>query len=95
MSTIYHVYKDGKLTKGQVPPIWAIFFGAVALVVGLATYGYHTMRAMGVKLAKLTPTRGFAAELATALTVTVASQYVALTFTYIDVSERILSKHRN
>ncbi|XP_024360721.1 uncharacterized protein [Physcomitrium patens] len=75
MSTIYHVWKDGKLTKGQVPPLWIIFFGAVALVVGLATYGYHTMRAMGVKLAKLTPTRGFAAELATALTVTVASQY--------------------
>ncbi|KAG0557498.1 hypothetical protein M758_11G131600 [Ceratodon purpureus] len=75
MSTILHVYREGKLSKGQVPSLWVIFFGAVALVVGLATYGYHTMRAMGVKLAKLTPTRGFAAELATALTVTVASQY--------------------
>ena len=74
MSTILHVYREGKLSKGQVPSLWVIFFGAVALVVGLATYGYHTMRAMGVKLAKLTPTRGFAAELATALTVTVASQ---------------------
>lgn len=32
-------------------------------------------RAMGVRLAKISPTRGFAAELATALIITVAAQY--------------------
>ena len=43
-------------------------------MVGLATYGYNVTRAMGVKLAKLSPTRGFAAELATAGVITVAAQ---------------------
>ena len=42
----------------------------------MVTHG-HTcivLRAMGVKMSKLSPTRGFAAELATALTITVAAQ---------------------
>jgi hypothetical protein len=40
---------------------------------------FHTRsqvtRAMGVKLSKLSPTRGFCAELATALVIMIASQY--------------------
>ena len=37
--------------------------------------GYQVTRAMGVRLAKISPTRGFAAELATALIITIAAQY--------------------
>jgi sodium-dependent phosphate transporter len=55
--------------------VWVILIGACGLVVGLATYGYNVTRAMGVQLAKLTPTRGFAAELATALVIMIAAQY--------------------
>lgn len=44
-------------------------------VIGLATYGYKVTRAMGVRLAKISPTRGFSAELATALIITIAAQY--------------------
>ncbi|BFI29884.1 solute carrier family 20 (sodium-dependent phosphate transporter) [Marchantia polymorpha subsp. ruderalis] len=75
MSIILQVYEDGVLTKNIQPKIWVVVFGGLALISGLATYGYHTMRTMGVKLTKVTPTRGFCAELATAMVVMVASQY--------------------
>ena len=42
---------------------------------GLATYGYNVTRAMGVRLAKLSPTRGFCAELSTALVIMICAQY--------------------
>lgn len=36
--------------------------------------GYNVTRTMGVTMAKLSPSRGFAAELATSLVILVASQ---------------------
>ena len=74
LATIWDVYTQGKLNKTVQPQIWIILIGALGLVIGLATYGYNVTRAMGVKLAKLTPTRGFAAELATAFVIMLASQ---------------------
>ena len=50
--------------------------GAFSLVVGLATYGYNVTQAMGTMMAKLSPSRGFCAELSTALVILVASQLV-------------------
>jgi sodium-dependent phosphate transporter len=56
-------------------PIWIIVISASGLVVGLATYGYRVTEAVGTRLSKITATRGFAAELATALIIMIASQY--------------------
>ncbi|KAL2632054.1 hypothetical protein R1flu_016740 [Riccia fluitans] len=75
LATIWDVYQRGQLSKVVKPPVWIILIGAIGLVIGLATYGYNVTRAMGVKLAKLTPTRGFAAELATAFVIMIAAQY--------------------
>lgn len=75
LAAIWDVYNKGVLAKNVSPPVWIILIGACGLVVGLATYGYNVTRAMGVQLAKLTPTRGFAAELATALVIMIAAQY--------------------
>ena len=58
--------------KSPVPP-WVLLVGAVGIVVGLATFGYRVMATIGRKLTELTPSRGFAAEFATAATVVVAS----------------------
>lgn len=41
---------------------------------GCAHTGYNVTRTMGVTMAKLSPSRGFAAELATSLVILVASQ---------------------
>jgi sodium-dependent phosphate transporter len=75
LTTIWDIYQYGYVSKNIKPPVWVLLIGAFGLVFGLATYGYNVTRAMGVKLAKITPTRGFAAELATAAIIMIASQY--------------------
>lgn len=59
---------------GKSPvPAWALLLGAVGIVVGLATYGYKVIATVGREITELTPSRGFAAELAAASTVVGAS----------------------
>ena len=54
-------------------PIWVLMLGGVGIVVGLATYGRHVIATVGEKITQLTPSRGFAAELAAATTIVLAS----------------------
>ncbi|MFT0212300.1 anion permease [Pseudomonas sp. F1_0610] len=56
-------------------PTWVLFLGASGIVVGLATYGYKVIATIGGQITELTPSRGFAAELATASTVVGASAF--------------------
>jgi hypothetical protein len=55
--------------------VWIVFISAISMVIGLATYGYNVTRAVGTKMSKLSASRGFAAELATATVILIASQY--------------------
>lgn len=55
-------------------PLWILFLGAAGIVIGLATLGYRVMKTIGEKIVNLTPSKGFAAQLAAALTVVLASQ---------------------
>ena len=67
LGTIWTIVETGMLTKNVEADVWCVVIGALALVIGLATYGYNVTRAVGVKMSKLSPSRGFSAELATAL----------------------------
>ena len=58
----------------QDTPIWILLLGAVGIVIGLATLGYRVMQTIGEKIVRLTPSKGFSAQLAAALTVIIASQ---------------------
>ncbi len=75
LGAIWQVVNTGTLGKKVSVPLWVVLLSAGGLVVGLATYGYNVTRAVGTRMAKLTPSRGFAAELATSLVILVASQY--------------------
>ncbi|KAG2452635.1 hypothetical protein HYH02_002869 [Chlamydomonas schloesseri] len=75
LATVYAVYHSGTLPHKVAAPVWCVLVSAFGLVTGLATFGYQVTRAMGTRMAKLTPSRGFCAELATALVILVASQY--------------------
>jgi PiT family inorganic phosphate transporter len=59
--------------KAAVEP-WMLMVGGLGIVVGLATWGYRVMETVGRKITELTPSRGFAAELAAALTIVLASR---------------------
>ena len=47
--------------------------GAIGIVLGLAIMGHKVMATVGTGITQLTPSRGFAAQLATASTVVIAS----------------------
>lgn len=52
---------------------WILPLGAVGIVIGLATLGARVIRTIGENITHLTPSRGFAAEIAAASTVVIAS----------------------
>ncbi len=52
---------------------WILLLGGIGIVIGLATYGVRVIRTVGQKITHLTPSRGFAAELAASTTIVVAS----------------------
>jgi PiT family inorganic phosphate transporter len=54
-------------------PVWILLMGGVGIVVGLSMYGYKVMATVGGDITELTPSRGFAATLAAATTVVLAS----------------------
>ena len=60
-------------SKSPVEP-WMLAIGGIGIAVGLATWGYKVMETVGKKITELTPSRGFAAELAAATTIVIASR---------------------
>ncbi|HCF74264.1 MAG: phosphate permease [Proteobacteria bacterium] len=60
---------------GKAPvAAWMLAIGGLGIVVGLATWGYRVMETVGKRITELTPSRGFAAQLAAATTIVVASR---------------------
>jgi len=59
--------------KTAVPP-WLLAFGGAGIVIGLGTYGYKVIEAVGKKITEITPTRGLSAEIGTATTVLICSK---------------------
>ncbi|GIL62137.1 hypothetical protein Vafri_16409 [Volvox africanus] len=74
-SGIWLVYRKWSVSSSGDTPYWVLALGGGGIVVGLATYGYNIMATLGVGLAKMTPSRGYCAELATSFTVSLASVY--------------------
>lgn len=73
---IWAVYNTWQVPgSNAASPKWILALGGAGLVVGLMTYGYNIIMELGVTLLKLTPSRGFSAELGTGLTVSLASFY--------------------
>ena len=59
--------------KASVSP-WMLAIGGIGIVFGLATWGYRVMETVGKRITELTPSRGFAAQLAAATTIVFASR---------------------
>ena len=74
LAAIYSVVESGGLigTKSALP-IWILLVGGAGIVIGLITYGHKVIATIGTGITQLTPSRGFAATLAAAATVVIAS----------------------
>jgi len=73
LAGVVHFATGGPIGAKTPVPAWLLALGGVGIVVGLGTYGYKVMMAIGKKITEITPTRGFAAEFGTATTVLVCS----------------------
>eukprot|EP00903_Cladosiphon_okamuranus_P013854 g12891.t1 len=76
-SGIYLVYTTGVVEKdGDLgnDAFWILALGGLGIVAGLAIYGYKIIAAIGVKIAKITPSRGFAIELGSAIMIIIGTR---------------------
>jgi PiT family inorganic phosphate transporter len=67
------IESGGQVGATSATPSWILLLGGVGIVAGLALYGYRVIQTIGTHITELTPSSGFAAELAAASTVVVAS----------------------
>ncbi|MBV1909575.1 MAG: inorganic phosphate transporter [Kangiellaceae bacterium] len=67
------VENGGTIGAKSSLPVWILLLGGGGIVVGLALFGAPVMKTIGKRITELTPSRGFAAELAAATTVVIAS----------------------
>jgi PiT family inorganic phosphate transporter len=73
LAAVVSVAQTGAIAAKSTLPIWVLALGGGGIVIGLATYGRHVIATVGKKITQLTPSRGFAAELAAATTIVIAS----------------------
>jgi len=75
LAAIYSIVQSGgEVMQKSALPVWILILGGSGIVIGLATMGHKVMRTIGTRITELVPTRGYAAELAAAATVVLASR---------------------
>ena len=73
LSAAYQAIESGAITAKSTTPLWALGLGGVGIVIGLWTWGWKVIKTVGEKITELTPSRGFCAEFAAAITILLAS----------------------
>jgi len=67
------ISNNGEIAKKAAIAWWILPLGGLGIVAGLALFGHKVIATIGNGITHLTPSRGFAAELAAACTVVIAS----------------------
>lgn len=76
LATILYINKTGNVPQsGLEIPLWVLVLGGIGIVTGLAIWGKQVILTIGEGIIKLEPSSGFAAELATAATILIASRF--------------------
>ncbi len=73
VAAVIGIAQTGAVAARSALPLWVLVLGGGGIVIGLATYGRHVIATVGRRITQLTPSRGFAAELAAATTIVIAS----------------------
>jgi len=73
VAAVISVVSTGAVGQNAPIPPWVLLLGGVGIVIGLATFGRRVIATVGSRITHLTPSRGFAAELAAASTIVFAS----------------------
>ena len=73
LAAVVGIIDTGQIIHQSHIPPWILLLGAMGIVAGLTMYGHKVIATIGNQITELTPSRGFAANLATATTVMLAS----------------------
>lgn len=78
-AVIYVLYENNyNITSGKTDmgdnAYWILAMGGIGIAIGLLVYGYKIIYTMGEKLCKITPSRGTANELSSALVIIIGSR---------------------
>lgn len=73
-AAIVAIYNSGSVTQKTAVEGWILGLGGIAIVLGLAMWGYRVIQTLGRKITKITPSRGFAIEFGSATTVVICSK---------------------
>ncbi|MDG2176113.1 MAG: inorganic phosphate transporter [Gammaproteobacteria bacterium] len=74
LAAVNSVIASGGVITSQAPiPVWILALGGGGIALGLIMYGHKVIATIGKGITHLTPSRGFAAELAAGTTVVIAS----------------------
>lgn len=74
LAAVVNISQSGVVNPESPVPSWLLLVGGIGIVIGLATMGYRVMATIGTKITELTPTRGYSAEFAAAITIVLASR---------------------
>ncbi|RXN18392.1 sodium-dependent phosphate transporter 1-A-like protein [Labeo rohita] len=70
---LWLIYESASVAPTAPTPIWLLLYGGVGICTGLWIWGRRVIQTMGKDLTPITPSSGFSIELASAVTVVVAS----------------------
>ncbi|QLB21366.1 phosphate permease [Vespertiliibacter pulmonis] len=74
LAAVVSIIDNGGVIDGQtIMAPWILPLGAIGIAIGLAVMGHKVMGTIGTGITDLTPSRGFAAQFACAITVVIAS----------------------
>ncbi|MGH8497023.1 MAG: inorganic phosphate transporter [Gammaproteobacteria bacterium] len=73
VAAVVNIATTGMVGQASAVSLWILLLGGAGIVIGLATYGTRVIATVGKRITHLTPSRGFAAELAAAITIVIAS----------------------
>jgi sodium-dependent phosphate transporter len=76
-AAIYTIYETGTVSEDSElgsDGYWILAIGGAGIMLGLAVYGYKIIRAIGVKLCTITPSRGVSIELSSSTIIIIGSR---------------------
>lgn len=92
-ATILSIYNSQALVEKndlKSDAYWVLALGGIGIAIGLGTYGYKIINAIGIKLCKITPSRGISIELASALVIITGSRLeIPLSTTHCQVGATV------